>query len=128
VDESILRNLDTQHRRLAEIEADAARLLAGDTYARSAELGRSPGRYDELTATNDAVRADRGWDNVDLDVALTPALRAAYEQWEDRHRAGCGLRRADRDRCHVVRRHDRQCHAGPAQEAEGLAVDPPLGE
>jgi hypothetical protein len=33
------------------------------------------------------VRADRGWDDVDLDAALTPALRAAYEQWEDRHRA-----------------------------------------
>jgi hypothetical protein len=87
VDESILRNLDTQHRRLAEIEADAARLLAGDTDVRVSAPGSSPERYDDLTATNDALRSDRGWDDVDLDGALTPALRAAYEQWEDRHRA-----------------------------------------
>lgn len=87
MDESILRNLDTQHRRLAEIEADSARLLAGDTDVRSADPDRPPERYDDLTATNDAMRVDRGWDDVDLDAALTPALRAAYEQWDDRHRA-----------------------------------------
>jgi hypothetical protein len=86
VDESIQRNLDTQRRRLAELEADAARLLAGDTDVRASNVGRSPERYEDLTATNDALRAARGWEDVDLHAALTPALRAAYEQWEDRHR------------------------------------------
>lgn len=87
MDESILRNLDTQHRRLAELEADAARLLAGNTDARPSDPGRAPERYDDLTVTNDALRAARGWDDVDLDAALIPALRAAYERWEDRYRA-----------------------------------------
>lgn len=87
MDESVLRNLDTQHRRLAELEADAARLLAGDTDVRASVTTPTPERYDDLTATNDALRAERGWDDVDLDAALTPALRAEYERWEDRHRA-----------------------------------------
>lgn len=87
MDESVLRNLDTQHRRLAELEADAARLLAGDTGVRAAAAAPTPRRYDDLTTTNDALRAERGWGGVDLDAALTPALRAEYERWEDRHRA-----------------------------------------
>lgn len=87
MDESVLRNLDTQHRRLAELEVDAARLLAGDTDVRAPAATRAPERYEDLTATNDALRAEHGWDDVDLDAALTPALRAEYERWEDRHRA-----------------------------------------
>lgn len=87
MDESVLRNLDTQHRRLAELEADAARLLAGDADVHAAGAPATPQRYDDLTAANDALRAERGWDDVDLDAALTPALRAEYERWEDRHRA-----------------------------------------
>lgn len=87
MDESILRNLDAQHRRLAELEADAQRLLAGETDVDVPAPPGAPQRYDELTATNDSLRAERGWDEVDLDAALTPALRAEYERWEDRHRA-----------------------------------------
>ena len=87
MDESILRNLDTQHRRLAELQADAQRLLAGDTDVELPAPPAAPQRYDELTATNDDLRAERGWDDIDLDAALTPALRAEYERWEDRHRA-----------------------------------------
>jgi hypothetical protein len=88
MDESIVRNLDTQHRRLAEMEADAARLEAGDTDIPAPDRGGGPPRrYDDLTATNDALRAARGWDEIDLDAALTPALCAGYERWEDRHRA-----------------------------------------
>lgn len=87
MDESVLRNLDTQHRRLAELEADAARLLAGDADVRASAAAPTPQRYVDLTATNDVLRAERGWDDVDLDAALTPALRAEYERWEDRHRA-----------------------------------------
>jgi hypothetical protein len=86
VDESILRNLDTQHRHLAELEADAARLLAGDTDVQVTPPRAVPERYEDLTATNDALRVERGWDEVDLDAALSPALRAEYERWEDRHR------------------------------------------
>jgi hypothetical protein len=87
VDESVLRNLDTQHRRLAELEADVQRLLAGDTDVEAPIPPEMPRRYDELTAANDGARAERGWDEVDLDAALTPALRAEYDRWEDRHRA-----------------------------------------
>ena len=87
MDESVLRNLDTQHRRLAELEADAARLLAGDADVGAPATTPTPQRYDDLTETNDALRAARGWDDIDLDAALTPALRAEYERWEDRHRA-----------------------------------------
>ncbi|RTL65208.1 MAG: hypothetical protein EKK42_22195 [Pseudonocardiaceae bacterium] len=95
MDESILRNLDTQHRRLAELEADVARLLAGDTddlaSATAAPLvsvgGASPARYNDLTSANDAMRAERGWDEIELDAALTPALREQYACWDDRHRA-----------------------------------------
>ncbi|WP_214407036.1 hypothetical protein [Pseudonocardia lacus] len=87
MDESILRNLDTQHRRLAELEADAARLLAGGTDVQVTPSSAAPERYEDLTATNEALRASQGWDEIDLDAALTPALRAEYERWEDRHRA-----------------------------------------
>lgn len=87
MDESILRNLDTQHRRLAELEAEAQRLLTGETDAEVRTPPATPQRYDELTSTNDVLRAEHGWDEVDLDAALTPALRAEYERWEDRHRA-----------------------------------------
>lgn len=86
MDDSILRNLDTQHRRLAELEADAARLLAGDTGVQVTSPRSVPERYEDLTVTNDGLRAERGWEEVDLDAALTPALRAEYERWEDRHR------------------------------------------
>jgi hypothetical protein len=87
VDESVLRNLDTQHRRLAKLQAETQRLLAGDTDVELPAPPAVPQRYDELTATNDDLRAERGWDEVDLDAALTPALRAEYERWADRHRA-----------------------------------------
>lgn len=87
MDESILRNLDTQHRRLAELEADVTRLLAGDSDVGVPAPSGDRERYEALTATNDALRAERGWDDVDLDAALPPALRAEYERWEDRHRA-----------------------------------------
>lgn len=89
MDESILRNLDTQHRRLAELEADVARLLTGDTdgVVSVSTPESSPARYAELTAANDEMRAERGWDEIDLDAALTAELREQYERWDDRHRA-----------------------------------------
>jgi hypothetical protein len=86
VDESVLRNLDTQHRRLAELEDGIDRLPAGDTTVSPSPAPEQPQRYEQLTATNDALRAERGWNVVDLDAALTPALRAEFEQWRARQR------------------------------------------
>lgn len=82
MDESILRNLDTQHRRLTDLEAGLDRLLAGDT---SVEIGPVPPRprgYDELTAVNDALRAQREWTSVGLDVDFA----VEFERWRSRQR------------------------------------------
>lgn len=87
LDDATLRNLDTQHRRLAEIEATLDALLAGD--APGAALPATPDRpesYELLTATNDALRDERGWDTVDLDAALTPEALAEFELWRRRRR------------------------------------------
>lgn len=86
MDESILRNLDTQHRRLAEIEAGADRLLAGEDGVRLPAVPPAPLAYADLTVANDALRADRGWATIDLDAALTPALRAEFAAWQARQR------------------------------------------
>ncbi len=86
VDESVLRNLDTQHRRLTEVETDLDRLLSGAGTAVPSPGPPGPARYDELTATNDALRTDRGWGVVDLDAALTAELRAEFERWRSRQR------------------------------------------
>ena len=76
MDESVLRNLDTQHRRLAELEADLARLLDGDVTVEPRATASTPQRYGELTAANDALRENRGWDAVDLDAAL-----GEFDRW-----------------------------------------------
>lgn len=90
MDESVLRNLDTQHRRLAELEQEAQRLLNGnldDAPSRDrTSVGPLPRNYAELTAANDQLRAVRGWEVVDLDAALTPALRADFDSWQSRQR------------------------------------------
>ena len=79
MDPSISRNLDTQHRRLDELEDVVERLLAGDT---AVAVPAPPERlsYAQLTADNDVLRAERGWDVVDLEAALTPELRAECER------------------------------------------------
>lgn len=92
MDETILRNLDTQHRRLRDLEAEVDRLLTGDVDPAPA-AGRPPavGDYAELTAVNDALRAERGWDEVDPAAALTPAQRAAFDHWRDGQRLPWGV-------------------------------------
>lgn len=93
MDESILRNLDTQSRRLAEIEADIDLRLAGDllsTRPAGVEIREGLG-YAELSDLNDALRAERGWDEIDLAAALTPAQCAAFERWRDRQRLEWGV-------------------------------------
>lgn len=93
MDESVLRNLDTQHRRLAQLEQDVDRLLAGDTEVTATPAIDAEGwqSYEHVTAANDAARERHGWNVVDLDAAITPALRAEYEAWRSRQRIAWGL-------------------------------------
>ncbi len=86
MDESVQRNLDTQHRRLAELEENLDRMLTGDTAVSPPPAPDQPHHYQELTATNDLLRAERAWNVVDLDAALSPASRAEFEQWQTRQR------------------------------------------
>jgi hypothetical protein len=86
LDDSTLRNLDTQHRRLAEIEANLDALLAGETPTAHPATPDRPETYSQLTTTNDALRDERGWAEVDLDAALTPEALAEFELWRQRRR------------------------------------------
>jgi hypothetical protein len=93
VDESVLRNLDIQHRRLARLEQDVDRLLAGDTEVTTPSVidGEGPLSYQQVTAANGAMRERCGWNVVDLDAAITPELRADYERWRSGQRVAWGL-------------------------------------
>lgn len=84
--DDIERNLDTQSRRLREIE-DLIRATLDDQEP-AAQLTRSPRHqtYDELTTFNDEFRARRDWTEVDLDAALTEQQRQAWELWQQKHR------------------------------------------
>lgn len=90
MDESVLRNLDTQHRRLDEAEAELAALLAGDRTAKRARDETPPicraETYDELTVRNDELRAQNLWAEVDLDTALGPEQRERFETWRSHQR------------------------------------------
>ncbi|MDA3635312.1 MULTISPECIES: hypothetical protein [Rhodococcus] len=72
--EDIERNLDTQSRRLTDIENLIRATL--DDQEPSAPLTPGPRRqtYDELTTFNDELRGRRDWTDVDLDAALTEGL------------------------------------------------------
>ena len=91
MDESVLRNLDSQHRRLADLEDDVERLLAGETDVAVWPAATASTSYEQLTEANDALRERREWDVVDLDAAITPELRAEYERWQSRQRVSWGL-------------------------------------
>jgi hypothetical protein len=86
MDESILRNLDTQLRRLAEIEAEVDRLLAGTDPAGLPSTADAPQHYHELTATNDALRAEQGWTTLDLDAVFTAEMREQFGSWRAEQR------------------------------------------
>lgn len=85
-DEDIGRNLDTQARRLSDIDAVISAALADEEVP--IELADSPHHqsYDTLAAFNEALRNERGWREVDLDAALTDNQRAAWELWRSKHR------------------------------------------
>jgi hypothetical protein len=92
MDESIYRNLDTQSRLLAELESQLdAELGAGadenetESPAVDVSFARSL-TYREITAANDAVRSDRGWDTVELYSALTTTNQERFVEWLERQR------------------------------------------
>jgi hypothetical protein len=86
LDDETLRNLDTQHRRLAEIEANLDALLGGETPNALPATPDRPETYSQLTTTNDALRDERGWETIDLDAALAPEALAEFELWRQRRR------------------------------------------
>lgn len=89
MDETILRNLDTQSRRLREIEEDLSRLLDDDAIRPTAtprvRVARA-GSYAGLTQVNDVLRGARGWTDVDAAAALTAVQQDAFDAWRDRER------------------------------------------
>lgn len=90
-EESVRRNLDTQHRQLAGAEEAVQRLLAGDYTTNTPDsLDASARSYDDLTEANDAHRERLGWGEVDLDAALSDEQRAALETWQGRQRIRWG--------------------------------------
>lgn len=84
--EEVELNLDTQARRLAELNAviDAA---LNDTDA-SAEIPEAPHQqsYEDLTNFNAELCEQRAWSAVDLDAALTDSQRQAWGAWKTKHR------------------------------------------
>lgn len=88
MDESIFRNLDTQHRLLASIEgildADIDNETGGSPHL-DVPFARSM-TYSDLTAANDQVRDQQGWEDVDLFSALTPLQQSRYAAWRDSRR------------------------------------------
>ncbi|MCK0440112.1 hypothetical protein MUG78_11760 [Gordonia alkaliphila] len=85
MNDDIERNLDTQARRLADLDALISAALDDDL---EIEIPESPRRqtYTELTAYNDALRNERDWTDIDLDAVLTDQQRAAWELWRTKHR------------------------------------------
>lgn len=83
--EAVLRNIDTERRRLDEAEALADELLGGGDPVMAADQA-SPSTvhsdFDALSRDNDALRVARGWTDVDLMSALGPDEIARYEVWE----------------------------------------------
>lgn len=84
--EDIERNLDTQSRRLDDIENLIRATLDDQEPAASLEHGPRYQTYDELTTFNDDLRGRRDWTDVDLDAALTEEQRQAFELWQQKHR------------------------------------------
>jgi len=90
-EDSVHRNLDAQHRQLADAETAVQGLLAGDYAATVAEpVDLTARTYSELTAANDDQRDRLGWGEVDLDAALSGEQRAALETWQGRQRIRWG--------------------------------------
>lgn len=84
--DDIERNLDTQSRRLDDIEDLVRATLNDQEPAAPLTPGPRHQTYDELTTFNDELRARRDWAEIDLDAALTEQQRQAWELWQAKHR------------------------------------------
>ena len=88
MDESIFRNLDTQHRLLADLERSLDEALV-DKSGSDLEVAAtfSPGMaYSEVTAANDGLRDTQNWREVDLHAAMLPVQRERFAAWFDGRR------------------------------------------
>jgi hypothetical protein len=86
MDESVYRNLDTQHRMLADLERVIDNELAAGPEAEQMDLSAAVPfsramTYRELTDANDIVRARREWNNVDLYAALSVTQQVEFVEW-----------------------------------------------
>lgn len=83
MDDRLRRNLDTERRRLDDIEATLRALADGvvPEDVPAAPVSTTRLSYSELTADNDRLRGERGWHHVDLDAALGPDQKAAFDRW-----------------------------------------------
>ncbi|MCA9797136.1 MAG: hypothetical protein KC910_35240, partial [Candidatus Eremiobacteraeota bacterium] len=90
-EDDLVRNLDTQSRRLADVESAIEALLNDEGTQFEAPINSpSATAYEELTRANDLLRQQRTWSEVDFDAALTPPIRARLESWESRQRLRWG--------------------------------------
>ncbi|MDT0220518.1 hypothetical protein [Gordonia sp. AC31] len=85
-DDDVERNLDTQARRLAELDEVISAAL--DDTTPPIELDASPRHqtYEQLTTLNDQLREQKQWTDIALDAALTEKQRQAWENWLQKHR------------------------------------------
>lgn len=79
-------NLDTQARRLADLDKLIDTAL--DDEQRDIELPHAPRfqTYDELSSFNEGLRAAKGWSGIDLNSALSETQREAWTRWQEKHR------------------------------------------
>ncbi len=85
-DDEIELNLDTQARRLSELDDIITAALNDEEPAVDLPKMSRRQSYEELTEYNKQLRLERGWDEVDLDQALTATQREAWEEWLTTHR------------------------------------------
>ncbi|WP_279100749.1 hypothetical protein [Gordonia bronchialis] len=85
-DDEIELNLDTQSRRLDELNDIVNAALSESEPTANLETSPHHQTYDELTSFNKDLRLRRSWQEVDLDRALTEAQREAWELWQTKHR------------------------------------------
>ncbi|MFH5229905.1 hypothetical protein [Antrihabitans spumae] len=84
--DSFERNLDTQARRLADIDKAIDAALADDPETSQLPVSADRQTYAQLTQFNDGLREQNGWSDVDLDAALTPEHRDDLTAWRQRQR------------------------------------------
>jgi hypothetical protein len=87
MDESVLRNLDAENRRLADLENRLQQLLQGETPNPGIGAGvESAGSYEDLTDQNDRLREAQRWGPYDLDACLTKYQLERLRDWESGER------------------------------------------